>query len=772
MPTRRLASVLFADIVGYTAMMQQNETEGMAKAQTFRHQVPQLVQDHRGEVIEIKGDGALCLFNSAAEATACAQQIQQQLGQDIPLRIGIHLGDVMQHSDHIMGDVVNIASRIESMGVAGAVLLSSSIRQQIKNKPEFELVSMGKFAFKNVAEPMTVYALGNGGFTVPRPEDMKGKGKRENLSAKSFVRMASIGFMAMFVGAILLWQFGGKWQGNENLLRKDIREAKVAVSVFENFTGEENLDALGYMASEWVSSGLRELKVRTVSPEMVRQNMETIGILPGNPENRASFNEITGAEYVVTGSYFLKKDSVLLNTRLSSTISGENITTFDDLRGHRNEKEALIQEAIDYLMGYWAARKDGKERKITPPKYEAYKAYRECSGIDANCFMKALALDSSFLSARVGLIGAAAYAGRDSICFSNISIVEQNLDKATIHERLKFESFQNLFTQDYRAAVQAAKEVHLLDKNDPIQIHNYASSLLYLLNEPHRTVETYLEIFNKLTLYQEQLLSWTYYHYIDALNRTGAYQKASDFYLGLSERIKINLWDRPARYAVIALIYQNRIEEAFGIIEERGGKKEEYLQAAFIYNYIFPERHNPFQASLAEQIDQFEDHLALDWEGIRQFDWKTKATVYYVLGDFEKAKVALLNMKKTNTFRRTAPYSSFPENLYWEKLWHTAMLGCVYAQLGESENAENQIDQLENWGKLYPSTIAMFHRGISPYYMARVYAELGEKELAVKYLQQSADQGRPFAYMSFTADMYLVKLKGYPPFEELIRPKG
>ncbi len=56
MPTRRLAAVLFADIVGYTAMMQQNETEGMAKAQTFRHQVPQLVQDHRGEVIEIKGD--------------------------------------------------------------------------------------------------------------------------------------------------------------------------------------------------------------------------------------------------------------------------------------------------------------------------------------------------------------------------------------------------------------------------------------------------------------------------------------------------------------------------------------------------------------------------------------------------------------------------------------------------------------------------------------------------------------------------------------------
>ena len=164
-PTHRLAAVLFADIVGYTALMQADETAGIAKAAQLRSAVERLVPQHGGELIEIRGDGAICIFGSSTEAVRCAVSIQKTVRPEVPLRIGLHLGDISEREGHLFGDAVNIAARIESMGVAGVVLISSSIRQQIKNKPEFELESLGKFAFKNVEKPMEIFALANDGST-------------------------------------------------------------------------------------------------------------------------------------------------------------------------------------------------------------------------------------------------------------------------------------------------------------------------------------------------------------------------------------------------------------------------------------------------------------------------------------------------------------------------------------------------------------------------------------------------------------------------------
>ncbi|MEL6252584.1 MAG: adenylate/guanylate cyclase domain-containing protein [Bacteroidota bacterium] len=491
MPTTRLAAIMFTDIVGYTAMMQKNRESAMATVKEFEGVLKNQITSHDGKLLQTYGDGSLSIFESASAAVNCAKSIQEKIRVKIPLRIGIHLGEITIDGKHTFGDGVNIASRVESMGIAGAVLVSDSIRQQVKNNPEFQLESLGKFAFKNVAEPMTVYGLANEGFVLPKPEQMKGKGKRASLSARSLVKLASLGFGAMLLGAVLVWQLGLGISSEGRLLSKDIREAKVAVNVFENFTGDDDLEALGYMASEWISSGLRELQIRTVSNETVRKNKESIGILPDNPKNIPSFAEITGAEYLVTGSYFLKGDSIVLNTSLSSAIDGEEITTFDDLRGHKDHKEKLIQEALDYMMGYWAARKDGYERKITPPKYEAYKVFMDCLPLDTDCILKALALDPSFLSARVGLLNAAAYEGKDSIYNSNIAFVKENLSKTTVRDRFSYDWTSNARANNYKVAVQAMKGMYELDRDDPDVIHYYASATLYALNKPQLAVEIY-----------------------------------------------------------------------------------------------------------------------------------------------------------------------------------------------------------------------------------------------------------------------------------------
>ncbi|MCB0846625.1 MAG: hypothetical protein KDE26_25425, partial [Bacteroidetes bacterium] len=232
--TRRLAAIMFTDIVGYTAMMQQNEAEGMAKAQSFRQTMQTQVETHHGELLEIRGDGSLSVFNSAVDAVACAKEIQETLREEVPLRIGIHLGDIVQKEGHIFGDAVNIASRIESMGLAGAVLISSNVRNQIKNKPEFELTSLGRFSFKNVEEEMSVYALANEGFAIPRRGQLKGK-----FSENPGTGWKKVLFLVLLI-AIISGTTGIWWYQNKTTKSIKISERSIAVLPFRDLSQQQD----------------------------------------------------------------------------------------------------------------------------------------------------------------------------------------------------------------------------------------------------------------------------------------------------------------------------------------------------------------------------------------------------------------------------------------------------------------------------------------------------------------------------------------------------
>ena len=136
-PRRQLAAVMFADIVGYTTLMQSNEDEALFSLQKFKTNLHHLVPNHSGEIINFYGDGCLAIFQSSVEATICAEKLQQAFLNDpqVPVRMGLHAGDVVFRDDNVFGNAVNIASRLESISIPGAVLLSSNVRNQIKNIP-------------------------------------------------------------------------------------------------------------------------------------------------------------------------------------------------------------------------------------------------------------------------------------------------------------------------------------------------------------------------------------------------------------------------------------------------------------------------------------------------------------------------------------------------------------------------------------------------------------------------------------------------------------
>src|SRR6185369_1415694 len=111
------------------------------------------------------GDGSLSMFSSVSDAVQAAIEIQETLVNDpkVPLRIGIHTGEILVEDSKIMGDAVNLTSRIQSLGIAGSILFSRDVFEKIKNRHQFKTVSMGNFILKNVDEPMEIFALSNEG---------------------------------------------------------------------------------------------------------------------------------------------------------------------------------------------------------------------------------------------------------------------------------------------------------------------------------------------------------------------------------------------------------------------------------------------------------------------------------------------------------------------------------------------------------------------------------------------------------------------------------
>lgn len=174
--SRKLAIIVFADIAGYSAMMQADEEKALAVLDRFKMILEEEMALHEGKIVQYYGDGCLLAFDSAFLSLRAATSLQRQfIEQKVPVRVGMHLGDVLYKNNNAFGDGVNIASRVESLGVPGAILVSKIVRNQVKNKAEFSFTSVGSFHFKNIAEPMEVYAVSNAGFIVPTPGQMQGK---------------------------------------------------------------------------------------------------------------------------------------------------------------------------------------------------------------------------------------------------------------------------------------------------------------------------------------------------------------------------------------------------------------------------------------------------------------------------------------------------------------------------------------------------------------------------------------------------------------------
>ncbi len=192
---RLLAAIMFTDMVGFTAMMQDDEEKAIAIRTKHRQILEKEILLHQGKILQYYGDGTLSMFGSVIEAVRCAAAIQLEMQNEpvIPLRIGIHLGDIVYYDEGIYGDGVNVANRIESLGVPGSVLFSDKVYDEIKNHAEFKVSTIGTFELKNVRRPIEVFALANQGLVTPNPNDIRSKAlpSFKSIAVLPFVNMSS-----------------------------------------------------------------------------------------------------------------------------------------------------------------------------------------------------------------------------------------------------------------------------------------------------------------------------------------------------------------------------------------------------------------------------------------------------------------------------------------------------------------------------------------------------------------------------------------------------
>lgn len=178
---RKLAAIMAADVVGYSRLASADEDRTLARLRTLRSDlIDPTIAVHNGRVIKRTGDGALVEFRSVVDAVRCAVEVQNGMAernagvpQDrrIEFRIGIHLGDVVEESDgDLMGDGVNIASRLEGVAAPGAICLSEDAYRQVKARLDLSVSDLGSTQLKNIAEPIRVYSLQVGTKAAATPE--------------------------------------------------------------------------------------------------------------------------------------------------------------------------------------------------------------------------------------------------------------------------------------------------------------------------------------------------------------------------------------------------------------------------------------------------------------------------------------------------------------------------------------------------------------------------------------------------------------------------
>ncbi len=346
---RRLAAILIADVVGYSRLMAEDDAGTIQTLTAYRSLITSLVGDHHGRVVDSPGDNLLAEFPNALDAVQCAVEIQgvlrvrnQSLAENrrMLFRIGVHLGDITAEGDRVYGDGVNIAARLEGLAQSGGICISSSVRDQIRQRLDVALEDLGDQDVKNIAEPVRVFRVAMPGEAA---SELPPSSRRVPRSAAAVAVV-----LVLVAAAVAFWSVYDPAE-----LRPVPRTAQplpgfrgapaIAVLPFDNLSGDPDQE---YFADGITEDLITRLSYTQWLPVVARNSTF---VYKGKAADVKQVGQELGARYIIEGSVRRSDDTVRITAQLNDATTGRHLWAKQYDRDFR-DLFALQDEIVDEIL--------------------------------------------------------------------------------------------------------------------------------------------------------------------------------------------------------------------------------------------------------------------------------------------------------------------------------------------------------------------------------------------------------------------------------------
>lgn len=330
---RKLAAILSADVKGYSRLMADDDEATVYTLSAYREIMAGLITQFRGRVVDAPGDNLLAEFASVVDAVQCAVEIQRVLkvkNTELPenrrmeFRIGINLGDVIEEGDHIYGDGVNIAARIESLAEAGGICISGSAYEHIENKLPMRYEYLGEHTLKNIAKPIRIYKAQIELEAAPPA----GKEKRFGMRRLQWAFLLAASVLVIGIGTGVILHFFQR----PALRSPDVTpeptlpfplpiEPSIAVMPFENLSGDPK--------AEFIADALAEnvIAVLSKTPHMIVSARNFTFAYKGKHVTVQQVAGDLGVRHVLEGSILKSGKRLRFTAQLVDAVTGNHLWT-------------------------------------------------------------------------------------------------------------------------------------------------------------------------------------------------------------------------------------------------------------------------------------------------------------------------------------------------------------------------------------------------------------------------------------------------------------
>jgi TolB-like protein/class 3 adenylate cyclase/Flp pilus assembly protein TadD len=315
---RKLAAIFEADMVGYSRLMEADETGTIARQKVHRNELidPSIAKNH-GRIVKVTGDALLVEFASVVDAVECAVEVQQGTAarnagvpedRQMQYRIGINLGDVIIEGEDILGEGVNIAARLEGLAEPGGVCISASVFEQVKHKLSLDFKPMGPQRVKNIAEPVIAFRLRPGLDTVPAAP--KATAKPGGTRRWWLPAIAAAVAIVIAAGGLAIWRPWGPAVPDK---------PSIAVLPFANLSDDPNQE---YFADGMTEDLITDLSKISGLFVIARNSVFTY---KGKAVKVQQVAEELGVRFVLEGSVRRVGEQVRINTQLIDGSTGGHL---------------------------------------------------------------------------------------------------------------------------------------------------------------------------------------------------------------------------------------------------------------------------------------------------------------------------------------------------------------------------------------------------------------------------------------------------------------